>query len=375
MPRLARLALVLLLALGLLAARRLSGEEARSVAQAALVLAQARDPAARAGAALVLGGVKESAQQPSARAALVTALSDPQASVRRHVAVALTNLSAPSLRVPLEAALTREADAEVLPALLLALGALHEPELVPRLAAYRAHASPNVRAAAVTAVSDAGGEAARAVLLEVLTEPGGTDLAWHVRAAAILGLSRVGRLGDAPAVLAALEAPGGWASWLARSALAAALPRIEAAPLPRLEQLVADPDERVAVTAAESLWRVGGEPALLALLEHPGASVRAAAAGACARRSVVAARSRLVAIAYRDADGRTRWSASLALFRLGFSEGDELLLWGVKSGEPAVWAEALVVLEEHTGASHGNDIAAWRRELVRLRQGGRRAGR
>jgi len=372
-----RLAAVLLLALGLVAARPVCGEaphEPRRLAQTVAVLAQARDPGARAAAALVLGGVSASAQQPAARAALVAALADPQASVRRHVAAALANLPAPGLRVPLEAALARETASEVLPALLLALGALREPLLVSRLAAYRRDASPSVRAAAATALADAGGEPARGVLLEMLTDPGGADGAWNVRAAAILGLAQVGQPGDVTGVLAALQAPGGWTSWLVRSALAAALPRIDAFPLLLLNRLVADEDERVAVTAAESLWRVGGEPALLARLEHPGASVRAAAASACARRGVLAARSRLLAMAYGDASGRTRWSASLALVRMGLSEGDELLLWGVKSSEPAVWAEALAVLEQLTGARHGNDLAAWRRELVRLRQGGRRAG-
>jgi HEAT repeat protein len=343
-------------------------EVARPVAEAAAALGRHPQPDVRARAAAFLGATTAPEDQARAREALRLGLADTVAGVRRLSAVGLMRLPDPGSRAPLAHALAHERDRTVVPALLLALGALADPGSVPLLATWLTEPAPEVRAAALGAIGEAGGPQARVLLLEALKSPGGPDPTWQVRAAALLGLARVGQPGDGVAARQTLDATQGWSSWLARSAFAKAVPTIETEPRSWLERLLLDDDERVAVTAALSIARLDGEPRLLALLAHAAGGVRAAAAGACAQLRLEAAKRPLQAMAYRDHEARTRWAAALALFRMGAPEADELVLAGLASREPTVWAEAVAVLEQRTGARHGNDAAAWRRELQRQRQ-------
>jgi hypothetical protein len=64
-----------------------------------------------------------------------------------------------------------------------------------------------------------------------------------------------------------------------------------------------------------------------------------------------------------------RWAAARALFRLDDPLGDELMLVGLTSREPAIWVEAIALLARKTGAAHARDVPAWRKELRRLRAG------
>ena len=343
-------------------------EVSRPVAEAASALARHSQADVRAQAAALLGGASTPEDQAHAREALRAGLADTVPAVRRLAAVGLMRLPDASSRVPLAQALAHERDRSVVPALLLALGALADPESVPLLASWLTDPTSEVRAAALGAIGEAGGPRARVVLLGALRDPGGPDPTWQVRAAALMGLARVGLAGDGVAVREMLDATKGWSSWLARSAFAKAVPTIESEPRPWLERLLLDDDERVAVTAALSIARLEGEPALLALLSHAAGSVRAAGAGACAQLRLEAARRPLLALAYRDREVRTRWAAALALFRMGAPEADDMVLAGLSSREPTVWAEAVAALEQRTGARHGNDAVVWRRELQRWRQ-------
>jgi HEAT repeat protein len=131
---------------------------------------------------------------------------------------------------------------------------------------------------------------------------------------------------------------------------------------------VHDGDARVAVTAAEGFARAGHPERLRSLLSNPAPGVRAAAAGAVVAAGLEGAEPRLVAMARGDAALEARWAAALALFRLDAPAGDELVLAGLVSHEPVVWAEALAALERRTGARHGRDVPAWRAELARRRR-------
>jgi HEAT repeat protein len=342
-----------------------AAEAFRSVAQAAQALATSPEPEQRARAAAWLSGAAGASDQAAARAALLAALADPVPAVRRLAAAALSKLPAATSRAGLERALRAETDREVAAALLLAVGALGDPATVPLVAGFARDPSPAVRAAAFTALGDAGGEEARRRLLAALRDPGGPDPGWLVRSAAVLGLARCGRRGDVGEVLAAVREQGGWSHWLARSALARAVPTLDPDPLPLLEHLVRDGDSRVAVTAAEGFVRCGRPDRLLALLDDPSPAVRGAAAGAVALAGLRDARARLAVLARRDPALAVRWAASLALFRMQAPEGEDLVLAALSSPEAAIWTEAAAVLEQRTGEQHGRDTQAWRGALKR----------
>lgn len=356
---------LLALALALGSARGARGEEFAGAVEAASVLAQGPQPAARARAAAWLADVEGDASKEAARRALLQALADAAADVRRVAAASLSRLPERGSRAPLEAALRRETDRAVVPALLLALGALGDPGTVGVLAGWSRDPAPAVRAAAFTALGDAGGEEARRRLLAGLEDPGGPDPGWNVRAAVVLGLGRAGRRGDVGDVLAALRRGDGWTHWFARSALARAVPTLDPDPLPLLEHLVRDGDSRVAVTAAEGFARCGRPARLLALLGDPAPGVRGAAAAAVALAGLGDARATLAALARRDPALAVRWAAALALFRLRLPEGDELVLAALTSPEAAIWTEAIAVLEQRTREQHGRDAAGWRAALAR----------
>jgi HEAT repeat protein len=344
-----------------------AADERPTFGQAARLVGSAPDAAVRARAAERLAAADDEPERRAARPLLVAALADASAPVRRIAGAGLARMPAPETRAPLLAALAREKEREVLPALLLAVGALAEPTLVETALPFTRDAAPAVRAAALTALGDLGGDAARRRLLEALADPAGPDEGWAVRSAAVLALGKVGRRGDVAAVLAALRTGEGWSCWLARSALARAVPTIDPEPLALLEHLVHDGDARVAVTAAEGFARAGHPERLRALLSSPAPGVRAAAASAVVASGLEGAEPRLVAMARGDAALEPRWAAALALFRLDAPAGDEFVLAGLASHEPVVWAEALAALERRTGARHGRDVPAWRAELARRR--------
>lgn len=328
------------------------------------------DPRAREQAVRRLGEVVSTPRdRDRALGFLVRALVDPAKSVRQAAATSFARIEDPRSAAPLAARLEVERDTGVLAALLLGLGAVGGAGDVARVAAFaRAAPVPSVRTAAVTALGDLGGETARRIVREVLVSPGLPDPDWVVRAAALLALATCGHAEDVGVALTAFREGGGEAHWFARCALAKLVTERDRNPLPLLRRLVLDPDPRVAVTAATGIARIGHVEEVLILLRHMSPTVRAAAASAVARAQVDAAYSRLKTLARYDRSRRVRWAASLALFRIEDPLGDEMVLLGLGSREPTVWAEAMAALSRRTGEDYGRDAKAWRKALKRWRQ-------
>ena len=320
--------------------------------RAALALAEVQDPRA---ADRILKG-------------LVVSLVDANDGVRHATAIALTRRGdrrgAPALLRQLQV----EEDPRVLPALLLGVGALGDATSVPAVLPFaRTHRVAAVRAAAVTALGDLGGEDARQVALATVRDPGLPDGAWSLRVAAILALSRCGQPSDVGPVLIAAREGGGDDHWLVRSALARLVAQRDADPVPLLRRMVGDPDRRVAATAAEGLARSGHEEVLLSLFGHVVPSIRAAAVSGVAKARVERAYPNLRALARLDPSREVRWAAARALFDLEDPLGDELMLQGLAASQPTVWAEAVAALVERTGERHGRDVEAWRAAVTRWR--------
>jgi HEAT repeat protein len=227
---------------------------------------------------------------------------------------------------------------------------------------------PSVRGAAVTALGHIGGMKARALVLEVLREPGGADRQWSLRAAAMLALARCGAKEDIGEIHTIYREHSGDQHWFARSAYAHVVTALDPDPLPVLQKLVGDPDRRVQVTAAVGIARTGHDAEILRLLNHLVPSVRAAAASAVAQVEVTRAYPRLRVLARFDPSRAVRWAATLALFRLEDPTADPLVLQGVTAPEPAIWADALAALAARTGERHGRDVNAWRGALLRWRE-------
>jgi HEAT repeat protein len=364
-PRLSALPATLLL-LALLPASALAEPPFATPGHAAKAL-ESRDLAARLLAARWLGTVTDAAERPRVLRLLSGALRDADPGVRRAAATSLGSIADGAAGPALRDALSAEAEVPVVPSLLLALGAVRDEASRPLVAARLAHAWPSVRAAALLALGDLGGDASRVAALAALRDPGGPDPTFEVRSAAVLALARCGRRGDMDAILAAYRAGNLHRSWFARAALVRAAAALEPEPVPFLLHYVHDEDSRVGVTAAEGLARSGHEDEVHRLLIHPAPEVRAAAAAAVEQARVASAYERLRRMARLDRSRLVRWSCTLALFRLGDPEGDALVLEAVSASEPAIWAEAVAVLAARTGAEHGRNVSAWREELRRLR--------
>lgn len=286
--------------------------------------------------------------------------------VRQAAAVALGEIGDPGIAPALLERLAVERDERVLTAVLLAVGRTGGQRAVPTLGTMsRTHPVPSVRAAALTALGALGGEAARGYVLRGLTGDGLPDPDWGVRSAAVLALVQCGHADDLGRVLTAYREGGGARHWFARAALAKLVATRDRDPLPILRRMVLDPDPRVAVTAAVGIARTGHVNETRNLLRHTSPSVRTAAVSAVARARVESAYGRLRSMARLDRSPRVRWGAALALFRIEDPEGDEHVLSGLLSREPAVWAEAIAALSRRTGEQHGRNVRGWRGALRR----------
>jgi len=371
----ARRALGLLPAL-LLALTVLAGEsQATDRVSDALGALRSPNVLRRVEAATFLGGMADPAVSDPAVAdrillALTRTLKDPKSDVRKVAALSLTRRGDRRALAPILAGIPEEADAQTLCALLLAVGALgREADGVRLVPIATADPRPRVRAAAVSALGDLGGEQARRIAVKTVLRPGLPDPDWSLRATGMLALARCGRPEDVGEVLVAYREGRGEASWFARSALARLVAAKDTDPVPLLLRLVGDPDSRVAVTAAAGLGRSGHVAALLRLLSHVVPSVRAAAATGIAKAHVRKGYGRLRALARLDPSRKVRWAAALALFQAEDPLGDELVVSAVEAREPAVWAEAIAQLAARTGERHGRDAKAWRAALLRWRAG------
>lgn len=299
--------------------------------------------------------------------ALERAVFDPEQAVRRAALNALVSLEARSSAGVVVQLLASERDPRVLPAALFALGKLAARGAFPRLVPFASHPAPAVRAAAVAAAGALGGPDARRLVLNSLQMAGEEDADWLVRSSALLALARIGKRSDLAAARRAFREGDGQRSWLARSALARVTASLSPDPQPQLERLLMDRDPRVAVTAAAGLAEAGLVDVLLMHLGNAQPSIRAAAVGGVRQGRVARAYPRLRRMARWDPAREVRWAAAVALFELDDPCADELMLDALASREPAIWAEAVALLARRTGAAHGRDVQAWRRELRRLR--------
>ncbi len=326
-------------------------------------------PAARAAAAARLGNLGSDPDRDRALPALLGVLADPAREVRLAAVEALSRLRDPRAAAALARRLPLEDDPRVLAGVCLAVGSSGGgDDSVRAVAPLAAHADPRVRAAAATALGDLGGAAARGRLLALLASPG-EDADWTVRGAVLLALAQCGRPEDAGAILVAYRDGGGASSWFARAALARAVAALDPDPVPLLDRLVADPDPRVSSAAAVAFARAGRPEEVVKRLSDVRPGVRAAAAAAVADAELRTAIPRVKALAASDPVRAVRWSAALALSRLDDPSSDALLLEGVGSDDPQVWAAAIAECARKTGRppTIGRDVEAWRAALAARR--------
>ena len=346
--------------LALVGARTASADDGLDAALLALVSADAQT---RVDAARALGHCGRAPRCARAARALEPALFDAEPEVRRAALVALVELDARGAAGGVVRLLQVEREVGVLPSALLALGALHvagQDDLVTRFAA---HPHPGVRAAAVTAAGDLGGARMRRLVLNSLQLAGAEDEQWLVRASALLALARLGRPDDMTLIQRVFEEGGGRSHWIARSAVARAIAALHPAPRAALERLLADPDPRVAVTAAAGLAQAGLRDVLVGHLGDGRSAVRAAAVGGIRQADLRRTLPTLRRLAQRDPSRTVRWAAAVTLFEWQDPLGDELMLDALRAEDPAIWGEALARLARRQGARHGRDVSAWRAAL------------
>ncbi len=147
---------------------------------------------------------------------------------------------------------------------------------------------------------------------------------------------------------------------------------LDADPVPVLDRLVADEDARVSSAAAVAFVRCGRPEEVVRRLSDARPGVRAAAAAAVADGGLVDEAPRLRTMAAGDPDRAVRWSAALALSRLDDPAADVMLVAGLASNDPQVWAAAVAECRRKTGLSLGRDADAWEAALAARRKGGRR---
>lgn len=346
-----------------------AGEQGRSALDAArktaLGTAEAVERLAAANRVTRLGS--DPALRTDAVHTLVHLLRDRAAPLRRAAANGLSRLDATEAAPALRTRLGLETNVQVRPALLLALGRLGAAEDVPRLIGFVRHTVPAVRAAAVMALGARGGEAARLAVRQTLLDTRVPDPGWVIRASVFVALAQIGTADDVPRAQRIYVAFEGYRHFLARSAWVRLVSAKAAEPRTLLLDFLADPDSRVAITAAKGLAQRGHAADLISALDDPeDADRRAAAAIGLATIPGDTVRLRLVRQVQRDPSRRVRWTCARLLFERKDPEGDELILRGLRAREPAVWAEAMALLEERTGEKHERDVAAWQRALARV---------
>lgn len=311
------------------------------------------------------------AQPERARAvrALQRALFDAHPAIRAGAIQVLASFDARAAGGDLVRLLELERDVQVLPTALLALGTLRVAGADAVVRRFASHPEAGVRAAAMSAAGDLGGPAMRRLVLNALQMAGAEDAEWLVRSAAVVALSKIGRAEDLTLVQRAYRQGGGRTSWLARASIARALAALHPDPRAALERLLADPDPRVAVTAAKGLADAGLERVLLGHLRSGQSGVRAAAVGGVRQADLRAALPQLRRMARFDRARGVRWAAAKVLFLWDDPLGDTLMLDAVQAKEAAIWTEAVALLSRKTGLKRGRDVGAWKSALSKRRRG------
>jgi HEAT repeat protein len=324
------------------------------------------DVARRIEAASILATLPEGVDRDRALPVVLAALESPSADLRAAVAGTCARWRDRRALGPLVARLAHEADESTAAALLLAVGAVGAPDDAASVEGLAGSPSTRVRSALATCLGDLGGPRSRARLLQLLAKPG-DDRDWAVRGAVLLALARCGTRDDAGVVLVAYREGDGAQHWFARATLASAIAALDSDPIPILDRLCADDDDRVSSAAALAFVRAGRPQEVVRRLSDARPGVRAAAATAIAS-ALPAESARLIPLATGDPDRGVRWSAALALSRLDDPASDTLLAEGVASDDPQVWATALGECRRKTGLSIGRDGPAWEKALADRRR-------
>lgn len=325
------------------------------------------DIARRVRAANQLARCRRGPERAKAVRALERTLFDSQPVLRRAALNGLVALDARAAGGSVVRLLQIERDVTVLPAALIALGALQVRGADRVLVERASHLHPAVRAATLTAAGDLGGPANHRLVLNSFQMAGAEDADWLVRSSAMLALAKIGGPEDLDLIQRVYRSSGGQASWLARSALARAVAALHPRPQRILETMIQDPDIRVAVTAATGMARAGLLDVLALYLRSGVPQIRAAAVGGVRQAGLVAWLPRLRHMARWDRSREVRWAVAVALFAMEDPAGDELMIEGLKAHEITVWAAALAHLSRRTGASYGRNAKAWRAELKKWR--------
>ena len=327
----------------------------------------AGDPAERLRATNELGRCGTRPVCAKAARALERALFDAEPTVRRGALNALVALDARAAGGSVARLLAVEQDPTVLPAALMALGALRVQGQDALVLRYASHPAAGVRAGAIHAAGLLGGEGMRRLVLNSLRMSGDEDEQWVVRASAVLALAKLGRAEDLAVIQRAFQSGGGQKHWIARSAVAKAIAALSPRPREALERMLLDGDPRVALTAAQGLARAGYAPILRGHLRHPKASVRLAVVGAVRQAELRDTAPQLHHMVRFDGSREVRFAAALTLFAWDDPRADAMMLDAVRSNDPAVWGRAVAELARRTGAQHGRDVKAWQRALKRVR--------
>lgn len=209
-------------------------------------------------------------------AALIKALDDPEARVRRDAAYALGNREAPSAVNALAARLTGDPSGDVRETAAWSLGQIESPAATAALsAAAKRDSSVEVRGTAVWALGQIEDPQSVPALAAVLVDPSP-----EVRGRAAWALGSIGARPAPDALVAALRDT----SSSVRLRAAWALGQIEdPAAVTALVAAFDDPDadvRKAAFWAAAQMPEAGAEPALLKALEHEDPEIRALAARA-----------------------------------------------------------------------------------------------
>lgn len=317
------------------------------------------NPAVRRRAALLLAH----APPDEAIAALLVALSDPNAGVRTAAAGALEAM-ADERAVPfLAAQLEVERGPSVVSALLLALGRSGKPYVARRVLPFLDHPSRDVRAAATTALGRIGDAGQRDALWAALRFAP-DDPSFMVRSAVLGAFVDLGWKEDVRQALTELDAAGARRHWESRAAMLLAVGAsgvTERAAWARED--IASEDPRVVAAAAAALARLGERDEVFACLSHPSPIVRRAALGALEECGDPRALSKALALVREDPDVDVRFEAALVLDRAGHKDADIYLVDALRARDPVIWITALAALEKRYGRSFGRDPEAWAKFL------------
>jgi len=312
--------------------------------------------AVRARAAMLL----EYGDRDRSIAALLVALSDPDASVRTASARTLGAWGDERATPFLARAMRREKDPRVLRHLLLAIGSCGDTYVARAVAEYLDHPVQEVRIGAVAALGKLADARQRAGLWAVFRFAA-EDPDFVVRSSVLGAFVELGWKKDAQQAVVELEKAGALKLWRPRVAIVLAVGGIRwrerADWLKKLRDAERDP--RVLAAAAGALSRLGYRDDLLRWVDHEDAGVRKAALLVLEDAGDSRAKARAVQLVRSDPDVSVRFTAAMILHRTGHAEANVYLVDALRSNDVTIWITALAALEKKYGQEFGRNPSAW----------------